>query len=395
VTFPEAGNFVLEAIDGHVVCRNADTEESLAIGDRTSAGELRVINPHAKREGGLTIMLRATAQLDRSPVAKQAFVDAAAEWETRINTPVTIVIDVDYGPTRFGRPFGSPNVLGSTGTQSALRTGNYADVRDALVARASRREEAELLRALPPDSLQTDLGPTSTLYVPTPLLRSLGLIAPVANPAGEPTLGTPPSIGFNSAFSFDFDPSNGIDSDKMDFDATAVHEIGHVLGFVSTLGERDLRVAFPIAPAIWDLFRLRPGATVATFGAAERILSAGGDQHFFAGGTPTPLSTGRPDHTGGDQQQASHWKSRYLGSRRYYGIMDPTGDFGDRDLVTPNDTLALDFFGYALAGGTAPAIGTLAADLSGDVLTVTGSGTDAESNAIMARAIFYDAAGGD
>jgi hypothetical protein len=44
------------------------------------------------------------------------------------------------------------------------------------------------------------------------------------------------TISFNKAFSFDFNPDNGINSTSLDFVGTATHEIGHALGFISNAG---------------------------------------------------------------------------------------------------------------------------------------------------------------
>jgi hypothetical protein len=40
-----------------------------------------------------------------------------------------------------------------------------------------------------------------------------------------------PSITFNSDFAFDFDNSNGVTSNRFDFESVAAHEIGHALQF--------------------------------------------------------------------------------------------------------------------------------------------------------------------
>jgi hypothetical protein len=40
--------------------------------------------------------------LDGNAAAKQAFINAAATWESKLKNPVIIVMDVDYGITRFG-----------------------------------------------------------------------------------------------------------------------------------------------------------------------------------------------------------------------------------------------------------------------------------------------------
>jgi hypothetical protein len=164
-------------------------------------------------------------------------------------------------------------------------------------------------------------------------------------------LGNPPAIGFNSAFSFDFDPGDGIDADKIDFYGVALHEIGHVLGFASNVGIKELSPLSQVTVTTWDLFRFRPGTTSNSFSMAARVLSSGGDQVFFAGGTEVPLSTGRPDGSEGDGRQPSHWKDDAL-TNQYLGIMDPSAKLGTRLNITQNDLDALEFMGHAV--GSAP-----------------------------------------
>ena len=154
--------------------------------------------------------------------------------------------------------------------------------------------------------------------------RALGFVPDISNPSAIPLGGGDAGIGFNSAFPFDFNPNNGIDSDKIDFDSVATHEIGHALGFVSESGG-----AVYAAPTIWDLFRFRPGAaSIGTLATAPRIMSAGGTQVYFNDQTNTfgtgelRLSTGGPSGDAGDGNQSSHWKDDDL-TFQYIGIMDP------------------------------------------------------------------------
>src|SRR5581483_2036945 len=51
--------------------------------------------------------------------------------------------------------------------------------------------------------------------------------------------------------------------------------------------------------------------------------ASGGEHVFFGGGPELALSTGRSNYTGGDGQQAGHWKDE-LFTGRYIGIMSPT-----------------------------------------------------------------------
>jgi uncharacterized protein (TIGR03437 family) len=348
---PYAEAFVISRDQGRITCRAATPEEAKSLMRREQDQRLRVISPASldlqQPQTGLKIILRGTAQLDGFPTAKNAFIKAAQTWEALIRTPITVVIDVDYGPTFFGEPY-DQNTIGSTRGQLIGSNTIYPAVRTALLARASSAQETTLYNSAPSGVIPTDIGSTAAMFAPSPLFRVLGFINATADPDAErQQLGAPPAIGFNSAMDFDFEPADGVGSDKIDFDATAVHEIGHVLGFTSNVGVKELAPDEEISASVWDLFRFRPGVTAGSFNTAQRILSSGGDHAFFDSGSELALSTGRPNGQGGDGNQASHWKDdRLIG--RYIGIMDPAIPPGRREPLTEGDLRAIDVMGYQL-----------------------------------------------
>jgi uncharacterized protein (TIGR03437 family) len=372
----EGGGYIISDENGQRVCREAESSKLMHPDPGRLQSELRVIYGGSARsrlqadaqQSGLRITLRATSQLDSFPEAKAAFIRAAQNWESQIATPISIIIDVDYGTTFFGENYSNTNVIGQTSSQSLGSSNGYNTFRAALIARASSANESALYNRLPGGQLPTDQGDLTAVFGASPLLRALGLLGPNADPDAEQQFGGPPRIGFNSAVPFDFDPNDGVSSNRIDFDGTATHEIGHALGFSSAVGDKELNPSAMLRASPLDFFRFRPGVNLDAFPSAQRILASGGAQIFFGGGPELGLSTGRPDGTGGDGNQASHWKADEQ-TGVYLGVMDPTASRGQREPITQNDLAAFDTLGYRLSSGGSALAAVSAASFRGAELT--------------------------
>jgi hypothetical protein len=394
----EAGTLVLYKTAGGIGCRSAAPDEARLFSQRDQGEQLHRISPVDQfsleaKESRLQIILRATQQLEGFPEAKAAFLRAAAIWSDKIQTPITIVIDVDFGPTLFGTPFGA-QVLGSTSPQDLI-SDSYRAVRAQLIAGSSNEQESAIYNSLPLVTVPTDLGNTGTMRTPSANARALGLLDQVADPDGrEKNLGKPPAIGFNSKVGFDYDPSDGISPNLVDFEAVAVHEIGHALGFRSSTEDRQSDSKAPISLSVWDLFRVRPGMPNDALATTPRILTAGGEQRSIIAGVEVPLSTGSTAH-GGDGRSSWHWKDDDLINGRFIGIMEPGIATGTRHVMTAYDLLAIKMMGYKLRSGIqiAPELDGLSGGMQGDAVTITGLAVNIENDTIQAEVKVLDDSG--
>ena len=364
--------------NGQVFCEEVKSDAS-TLDNTTSARKLHILPSLLGTDPRpFKIVLRATDQLMQYPDAILAFRRAAARWERVITTSMTTVLDVDYGPTRFGTAF-SAGVLGSTSTTAfyAMKAANTNALVPDIVQRfkdlkAGNTQMTDLYNAIPiptpstvPANLSRGIGTLINL-------QALGFIE--ANISADPAVNpfsSVPAIGFNSGFPFDLDPSDGIAAGKYDFDAVCTHEIGHALGFVTAAGFSDHSgledLYYP-----WDLFRVRPEAVtpgdLTGFSTAPRVTTAGpansvvwateggttyyySTHAFFDGLAEVELSTATGGRLNGDGQQSSHWRDDALrppslGANRWVGIMDPTLASGTRLQINNQDLRMLEVIGY-------------------------------------------------
>ena len=306
-----SNGFVRELSDGRAACRNADNSEARHIKARDLGLPLDVLSPGANGSGdahtGLKIILRGTRQLAAFPRAKDALARAAARWEAFVETEITVVIDVDFGPSLFGGEFAGETV---SVTNVQLLTGNalYPALRSSLISEASSPQEKSLFESLRQATLPADLGEVAGAAATSATLRAVGLINPVADPDKELSLfGPAPAIGFNSGIEFDFDASDGIEPALLDLEAMAAHEIGHVLGFVSMAGESELAPSFIRSCQRWTCSgsapthqrRTSPAQGECSLRAASRICSWAARSSRYRRLAPTArAATGASRRTG-------------------------------------------------------------------------------------------------
>jgi hypothetical protein len=295
---------------------------------------------------GLQIVVRGTSQLESYPVAKAALLKAVARWESVITTPVTVVLDVDYGATFFGAAWPELTWERHLNIPQIARF-PWSTVRSALVASADTPARTALATSLPA-TIPSDRGDVPTIATSTAVFRALGLLPAVENPAVEGAFGPPTSIGFQDSVNWDYDPTDGIGLGMADFDAAVTEEIGHALGFLSNVGQADV----PPTASMLDVFRFRPSATPPSLAAGQRILTSGGDQVFYAGGAVLPLSTMGTDGMEG-ADPADHWKAGWRDGSPI-GIMDPGDLWTGRVVMTSRDLAAMEAMGWKTVGTPPP-----------------------------------------
>jgi Ca2+-binding RTX toxin-like protein len=162
-------------------------------------------------------------------------------------------------------------------------------------------------------------------------------------------------------WNYDYTRSSAASANSIDFLSTIVHEMGHVLGFVSSVdrsGWLSSRVNTTSEQANYeanikervthttplDLFRYSQEIGI------SRDLSVGGAISFSLNAgvqavDSASFASGKDTTAGGDGRQGSHWKD----IPTPFGIMDPTLGLAERSTIAALDLRAFDVIGWDLS----------------------------------------------
>jgi len=237
---------------------------------------------------------------------KSAFIQAGDAWSNLLSDNVTVNIRVSWGSVG-GYVLGGTTLGGSLDALYGYFT--YSQMKSWLANDASTESDKTASKNLPAGSSVAG----NTFVLASAQAKALGLIS------GKNTA-FDGYIGFGANTKYDFDRSNGISTGYFDFVGLAMHEIDHVLGHFSGIGD-GYATAF-------DLFRCSNGAPSFT----------GGASYFSIDGCKTNLaafnSSGRGDR---DDWASGPTSTDVQGAYLYSGIQYS---------ISAADITALDVIGW-------------------------------------------------
>lgn len=300
----------------------------------------------------LTITMTDVGPIPMSADKLSAFQQGAQMWEMKFLDPVTVNINISFEPL-------DEYILGSTSI--ARTTHSYTSVRAAMLADAFWSGESNVVNSLPLTSVTIEamdkVGGENVVVVredesvtlATANAKALGLSIGPSNPYPALPAGVDAEIRFATAYEykFDFDPSNGIDGNKVDFVGVAAHEIGHALGFVSTTDAQDNNPTFTLHLSTLDLWRYEETGGVHNITTGIRHVTCGDAEYYDSSLNNVPMSHGvtcgvDPDcDTNTGKCQASHW------SDDQGNLMDPSIADGVLVQMKSDDIHAMDFIGWS------------------------------------------------
>jgi prepilin-type N-terminal cleavage/methylation domain-containing protein len=366
----------------------------------------------ASSTAALTFDINFAAEMPAD--VRQGFTTALQELESLFADDITIRIDTKYEPVTIGH-------VGQSVTLARAAAPFYSDVRRALASDATTANDAIAVANLQPGTVVSPQGLTTQfgvpiealkfflhdeftdqlmidddaflqaynntqMFFPTANLKAIGIEKDVfGNPAYDDNT-VDGTLILDSGLTWDFDRSNGIDSDKRDFIGVVQDVALHTLGFVSGVDLND-RLSEPNGPqrpstrmgearfqawtqifatnTVMDLFRYTKFSTTSPDGGIG-IQDLGYGQrsdsdipYFSLDGGVTSLAEFTTGEFHGDGENPGHWRRGPLGQS--IGVMTRDTRLGELKALSQLDLLMLDVIGYDLVS-----IASLAGDFNED-----------------------------
>lgn len=299
----------------------------------------------------LDIVFRDVTPGGMSSVQLAGFQAAGNYWESRLTDSVTVYVDISFASLGSG-------VLGSAST--AFGNDSYSNVRTRMAGDAKSTLDGTAVSQLPTGSSlafwisngsaggsfdNNTSDNNGKLTLSTANAKALGFTVDTTpdSPDGR--------IQFSSDFAFVYGRNDPAAASRFDFITVAEHEIGHLLGFVSSVDGVDRCLQFSTCGT-------DPGAVEANFyytpldlfrySADGRDMRVGGSPYFSVDGGLSSIETFSTGEFRGDGNQASHFSG---GSSN---LMAPRIGVGQAYDASTRDLAAFDAIGWDLAVTAVP-----------------------------------------
>ena len=250
---------------------------------------------------------------------------AAGIWASLFSSPVNITVNMAMGTS-----------AGLADAQTPLESVGYSTVAAALAAQSGQPGKsilADLPDALNTTNVSLPSGDSLTgfMNLTEANAQALGLTDVISQNA---------TVTFSTGYTWYYGLDGNVPAGAFDFESVALHELGHVLGFISSEDDVDTG-ATSISPTPLDLFRFTATCVQTSadpFETCPRDLTPSSSivQVLSDGTVSYPVCTGAKT---GDGCQASHYQEGV-------GVMQYALAPGTAPGVSSADIWAMEMIGY-------------------------------------------------